>query len=465
LTFSNPGGSSAHVELTLTPADGLGGGSSSTVSQDLGPGTQLVIPDALAFFTQQGAARTALNAAASGGGSVRASFTNLPAKAIVYGGARTTALSGLGRAGLSYAAPAAEELFDRPVAIYGLRETATERTNLALENAGTSGPIDLRVTLVSGAGDTRFVLPDTVSLRAGQWSQIGSILKAAGYSSGWALVERVSGTDPFYAYGVSNDNLTNDGAFLAAVSATRTPSVQVVPAIVETGAFGSELVLVNPGPAAATVTLNFIESLASPLGNSTGFVTLTLRPGEQRFIPDVVATLRAQGASVGPKGPAYAGPLFVRFTSGGTAADGFAASRTSTPAAGGGGYGVSYPGVTLAESASGEAWVFGLQQNAANRSNFAMLNAASNLGPVSLRYDVFDGSTGTKAGGASVQLYPGQWMQVNAILKTYGLANGYVRVTRTAGTAPWVAYGILNDGAVPGAGTGDGSFIGMTPAP
>ena len=94
-----------------------------------------------------------------------------------------------------------------------------------------------------------------------------------------------------------------------------------------------------------------------------------------------------------------------------------------------------------------------------------MLNASSNLGPVSLRYDVFDGSTGAKAGGASVQLYPGQWMQVNAILKTFGLANGYVRVTRTAGTAPWVAYGVLNDGAVPGAGTGDGSFIGMTLAP
>ena len=141
------------------------------------------------------------------------------------------------------------------------------------------------------------------------------------------------------------------------------------------------------------------------------------------------------------------------------------AARTSTPAAGGGGYGVSYPGVTLAESASAAAWVFGLQQNAASRSNFALLNAASNLGPVSLKYEVFDGSTGAKAGGASVQLAAGQWMQVNSILQAFGLANGYVRVTRTAGSAPWVAYGILNDGAAPGAGTGDGSFIGMTPAP
>ncbi|MGE5718129.1 MAG: beta strand repeat-containing protein, partial [Acidobacteriota bacterium] len=447
LTLSNPGASSAHVELTLTPADALGGGAGSTISQDLEPGRQLVIPDALAFFAQQGAARAALNAAASGGGSVRASFTNLPAKAIVYAGARTTALSGPGRAGLSYGAPAAEELFDGRIAIYGLRETAAERTNLALENAGTSGPIGLRVTLVSGAGDERFVLPDTVFLQPGQWLQIGSILTVAGYSSGWALVERVSGTEPFYAYGVANDNATNDGAFLDAVSATRAPSVQVVPAIVETGAFGTELVLVNPGLAASTVSLNFVESLANPLGSSTGFVAVTLKPGEQRFIPDVVDYLRAHGASVGPQGMAYAGPLFVQFTSGGTVVDGYVASRTSTPAAGGGKYGVSYPGVTLAESASAEAWVFGLQQNGANRSNFAMLNAAANLGPISLRYDVFDGFTGAKAGSVSVKLYPGQWMQVNSILRNFGLANGYVRVTRTAGVAPWVAYGILNDGA------------------
>ena len=316
LTLSNPGGTNAHVELTLTPADALGGGPPSSVSQDLAPGRQLVIPDALAFFDQLGPRRVA----AVAWRFVRASFTNLPARAVVYAGARTTARSGVGRAGLSYPAPAAEALFNGRVAIYGLRETAAERTNLALENAGTSGPIGLRVTLVSGAGDARFVLPDTVFLQPGQWFQIGSILKAAGYSSGWALVERVSGTDPYYGYGVANDNVTNDGAFLAAVSATRVPSAQVVPAIVETGAFGTELVLVNPGPAAATVSLNFVESLASPGGNSTGFVTETLKPGEQRFIPNVVDYLRAHGASAGPKGAPYAGPLFVRFTAGGAAA-------------------------------------------------------------------------------------------------------------------------------------------------
>ena len=41
--------------------------------------------------------------------------------------------------------------------------------------------------------------------------QIGSVLKAAGNTSGWALVERVSGDGSLYAYGVANDNVTNDG--------------------------------------------------------------------------------------------------------------------------------------------------------------------------------------------------------------------------------------------------------------
>lgn len=42
--------------------------------------------------------------------------------------------------------------------------------------------------------------------------------------------------------------------------------------------------------------------------------------------------------------------------------------------------------------------------------------------------------------------------------------NGYVRIRRTAGTAPWYAYGVINDGGSPGQRTGDGSYVpGTTP--
>jgi hypothetical protein len=36
-----------------------------------------------------------------------------------------------------------------------------------------------------------------------------------------------------------------------------------------------------------------------------------------------------------------------------------------------------------------------------------------------------------------------------------------VKVSRVAGSASFLAYGVVNDGANPGDGTGDGSFLAM----
>jgi hypothetical protein len=122
--------------------------------------------------------------------------------------------------------------------------------------------------------------------------------------------------------------------------------------------------------------------------------------------------------------------------------------------------------VPLPEAAAAGSWVFGLQQNGATRSNLALYNASGNQGPVTLQFDVFDGDTGRKvASSAPVALSPGQWKQFNSVLKTWGLSNGYVRVTRISGKAGWGAYGVVNDGGSPGSGTGDGSFVAMTPGP
>ena len=41
------------------------------------------------------------------------------------------------------------------------------------------------------------------------------------------------------------------------------------------------------------------------------------------------------------------------------------------------------------------------------------------------------------------------------------MAAGSVRVRRTSGTAPWIAYGVVNDGAAPGERTGDGAYVAM----
>jgi hypothetical protein len=61
-----------------------------------------------------------------------------------------------------------------------------------------------------------------------------------------------------------------------------------------------------------------------------------------------------------------------------------------------------------------------------------------------------------------VGLAPGQWMQLANPLAARGVQNGWVKVTRKWGTAPWLAYSVINDGAAPGERTGDGAFIPMT---
>jgi len=466
MTLTNPGPTVATVDLAYTASDQIGGAGSVVAHDTLAPGQQKIIPDVLAYLQAKRATPRPL-AAESGAGSLRVSFGNLPEKTVTYAGARTTSASGAGRAGVSYPAPGPGETSAAKVWLFGLRENASDRSNLALVNTGTSGPIGLRVTLFAGgAGDGRKAELDPVTLAPGQWTQINSVLDKAGFTSGYALVELVSGTDPFIAYAVFNDNRTNDGSYVAAVPWGRTPGPQAVPVLVETPVFSSELVLVNPGSQTATASLTFVESLANPAGFATGAIVETLAPGEQRVLPNAVDFLRGRGAAVGPKGRSYSGTLLVRFTSAGATVDGFAGARTAAAAPGGGGYGLFCAGVPLGESAAAEAWIFGLQQNDTTRSNLALLNASGSQGPITLQIDVFDGDSGQSvATGIPVALQPGQWTQFNAFLKGWGLSNGYVRVTRTSGRAGWVAYGVLNDGSAPGAGTSDGSYVVLTPGP
>ncbi len=425
-----------------------------------------MIPDVLAYLGGAGASRELLDTL-TGAGSLRVSFGNLPLKTVSFAGARTTSASGAGRAGLAYPASGAAETAAPAVWLFGLRENAADRSNLALVNTGGAAPVTLRVTLhAGGAGDGRTAVLDPVTLTPGQWTQINSVLGKAGFTNGYALVERTAGTDPFVAYAVVNDNATNDGSYVAAIPAGRAPNPQALPVLVETPSFSSELVLTNPGPLAVSVSLTYVESLAHPNGSSAGNIVQTLGPWEQRIVPNAVDDLRSRGGIIGPKGGSYSGTLLVRFTAATVLVDGFVGARTSAPAAGGGQYGLFCAGVPLPEAASAESWVFGLQQNGTTRSNLALYNASGNQGSVTLQFDVFDGDSGQKvATSAPVTLSPGQWKQYNAVLKNWQLSNGYVRVTRTSGKAGWGAYGVLNDGATPGAGTGDGSFVGMTPGP
>ena len=81
-----------------------------------------------------------------------------------------------------------------------LVETAKDRTNLALVNAGAAsdGAVTLRVEVhAADPSAPPVVLPDVV-LEPGAFQQIGRVLASAGLSAstGWARVSRVSGSRP-----------------------------------------------------------------------------------------------------------------------------------------------------------------------------------------------------------------------------------------------------------------------------
>jgi hypothetical protein len=455
LTLANRGTTTSTVQLAYFPATSLGASGSGTVTEMLGPGRQVVYPDAIAYLRGKG---LAIPTGTNQGGALFVTFLGLSSADVAFAGARTTAPSGGGRAGLAYPGVRLEDGLTFQGYVFGLRENTADRSNLALVNMNAAAPVTLGVTLVSG--DQTSVLPD-VTLAGGQWSQIGHVLAGAGFSNGYAIVKLVSGPGPFYTYGVFNDNTTSDGSFVTPTLGFG-DSRNVLPVLVETGTFQSELVLSNPYNQPLVATITYVESL-SPSGGTGGVTTETLGPYEQKIIPGAVDYLRGKGVSIGARGAgSYAGAARITFAVGsGSAVYGFAGARTSAPAGGRGQYGLFYRAMLFGETVPSEAWVFGLQQNATSRSNLAVVNIGNFSGPVTYRLDVYDGDTGRLAGSSPTQSLPaGGWFQLSSVLASYGISNGYVRVVRLSGSSWILAYGVVNDGATSTSGaTNDGSFV------
>ncbi len=456
LTLANRGTTPVSLDLTYTPAESIGASGGGTVSDALGAGLQKTIPDAIAYLRQKG---IPIPTSGQQGGTLRIRATGASNSDVVYAAARTTAPSGPGQAGLAYPAVGPNEMPESSVRLFGLRENAAFRTNLALLSAGDpagTSTITLKVTLTSGdPGDSRTAELAPVSLGPGQWLQLNHVLSQAGMSNGWATIERIGGVDPFYAYAVVNDNVTNDGSFVAPTSSGPAVSGLMVPVAAHTAGFVTDLVLTNSGEEAITVSFR----------DASSDKDVVLQPHEQRFIPDVVSYLVTAPAS---------GPLQI-FSNIYTA-ELHAGARTWSAPPSGGSFGVAYPALTPGQSPLPEAWIFGLRQDDLSRSNLAVGVIDPPTGGIpsgvyqllDLSLDVFDGHFGTLVGTRTCSLDPmlPDWVQFSSILAGFGVSSGYVRVRVTSGSGsfgvmPIFVYGVVNDGAVPGEGTGDGSYLPM----
>ena len=461
LTLTNRG--SEMVELKFTYKADAGGGA-GRASDILGPGQQKIEPDALVYLRRLGLPIP------DSGNRLGTLEVDYPLFSEVGVTVRTTAAVPEGRAGLAYPGIAGDAGFEEPVYLCGLRQNGQDRSNVAFQNMGTppDGPITLRTTVFSGdRSDASFHVLDDVTLEPGEFHQYSGLLRVLrgvdGNRNGYVKVQRVGGRAPFYAYGVINDQANSDGSFVFPVAESSLAGAMglVLPVIVESGEYTSELTVTNLSGSTQYITFTFVADAVRNSHNKTSF-QMKLAAGEQKIIPHIVDDLRRQGvAGIGPANRFFGGALFARMGFE-EMRDVVVGARTGSPG-GDGLYSVFYPAVPYGKSFSKSAWVYGLQQNGENRSNLALVNTGEvGIADSTFNIDIYDGETGVLVHTITDFYVPFlRWRQINGILGTYapGTAQGYVRIRKVSGINPFLAYGVVNDGGSPGQRSGDGAYL------
>lgn len=456
LTLVNRGAASATMEIRYASA--IEGGL-HTATDVLAARRQRVVPDAIEWLRSLG---MPIPASGNRGGTLLFRITGLanPTDAAIT--ARTTSPVPEGRAGLAYAAIGTG--LTGPSWIAGLRQSAQDRSNVAVLNAGgpEAGDVTLRLTAYPGtAGGAPRTLPD-VTLSPGGFRQFSGLLAEFGFTGGYVKVERISGAAPYWAYGVVNDQRNSDGSYVLPVpdATGRNKTRGTLPVAVESGIFTTEVVVTNVSTFRRSLTLQFVAD-AVTAANNLASTSVTLDGGQQLVIPDFVQYLREKNvAGIGPKGGAsYAGGVFLEAA--GDLEGWIVSARTSAPG-GGGRYGLFYLATYAGGALEGGAWIYGLQQDEDDRANLAIVTTNEFTATNTYKIDVFDGETGQIAGTREgLVLASKKWMQVGAVLRDIapGVRHGWAKVTRTAGTSTFLAYGVVNDGPEPATRSGDGAFL------
>lgn len=475
LALTNRSKVGTDVEVEYTPSIGTGQG---TVREFVGPGRQVIIPDAIAWLRSKG---LAIPETGNVVGTLRVLFPGVYAyDAMATVRTLTPVLPGsatpIGKAGLAYVGVNEEKLLLEPAWLFGLRKDAADRTNISFQHAGVTadGNIKVRATWYSAAG-VPGATPVERELTPGGWVQFDLATLEPAAAQGYVKVELVGGRAPWYAYAVVNDNATSDGSYIAPIkdSALRTQDTLILPVAVEAGPYATEIILDNVADVAKTMRLKWVSD---QLPETYVTIDYPLAAGQQLVIPNWVQVLRDAGVVIPPKGTTLTGAIFVSVP-GSTVALVSISARVLNPATDGaalraateakaqvvGFYGVHYPAETRTCLTTHASWLAGLQQNDTTRTNIAIVNTGEIDGTSSTYLvEVFDGDTGFKAGEGYVRSLPWErFVQVNRVLQLIapGVKNAYIRVTAIEGVNPFITYAVVNDGSEPGKRSGDGAYI------
>ena len=209
--------------------------------------------------------------------------------------------------------------------------------------------------------------------------------------------------------------------------------------------FTSELTLTNRGE---EVKLDF--TYTADAGGGSGTASNVLAAGRQRVESNALNYLIGLGVPI-PETGNRIGTLRVEAPPGSEVR---AVVRTTTLVADGRA-GLAYLGVAEEEGYDEPVYLCGLRQNSRDRSNVAFQNmGAPGKEAITLRTTVYSGAAGDATARIldDVELEPGGFHQYSGLLGS--VENGYVKVERVEGEAPFYAYGVINDQA-----NSDGSFV------
>ncbi|MFN8009252.1 MAG: SBBP repeat-containing protein [Terriglobia bacterium] len=215
--------------------------------------------------------------------------------------------------------------------------------------------------------------------------------------------------------------------------------------------FTSELTITNRSTHDVDLDLNYVASF----GGGTGQAGYHLPAGQQQIFPDAIAFLKSIGVPI-PETGNRGGTLSIKFNGLSAGNEGAASVRTTT-AVSNGRAGLSYPGISA--GFNGPVYLCGLRHNPIDRTNVAIQNAGRPTeGEITLRLSVFPAVPDPQAPYLLPEetLSPGGFRQLSGILQSNGLGleNGFVRIERIKGNAPFYAYAVINDQA-----SSDGSFV------